>query len=82
MTVAVSRWFNRDLLAQLLDTETAARLWEWLRTRPFVSNHPGGYQFHQVVRAPMLRLHRRESPNARCGREGLFIVRQGTTIWR
>src|SRR6266536_168770 len=64
LTVAVARWFNRDLLAAVLDAETAGRLWEWMRTRPFVSDHPAGYQYHQAVRAPMLRLHRRESPDA------------------
>jgi hypothetical protein len=62
LTVALARWFNRDLLAGLLDAEMAGRLWEWLRTRPFVSDHLAGYQYHQVVRAPMLRLLRRESP--------------------
>ncbi len=62
--VALARWFNRDLLAALLDAELAGQLWEWLRTRPFVSDHPAGYQYHQVVRAPMLRLFRRESPES------------------
>jgi tetratricopeptide (TPR) repeat protein len=64
LEVALARWFNRDLLAALRDAEMAEQLWDWLRTRPFVSNHPAGYQYLSVVRAPLLGLYRRQSPEA------------------
>jgi tetratricopeptide (TPR) repeat protein len=62
LTLAAARWFNRDLLVSAFNADMAEQLWEWLRTRPFVADHPAGYQYHQVVRAHMLRLLRRESP--------------------
>jgi tetratricopeptide (TPR) repeat protein len=66
LAVALARWFNRDLLAALLGHEAAGRLWDWLRTRPFITNHPAGYQYHQAVRTHMLRLYRRQSPDICC----------------
>jgi tetratricopeptide (TPR) repeat protein len=64
LTVALARWFNHDLLAALLDPETAESLWDWVRTRPFVIDHPSGYQYHYAVRTPMMRVYRRQSPDA------------------
>ncbi|MGW1495222.1 tetratricopeptide repeat protein [Streptomyces sp. NPDC002402] len=34
----------------------------WLRSLPFVTGPPGRSRYHDVVRAPMIRLHRTQSP--------------------
>ncbi|MEV7341521.1 tetratricopeptide repeat protein [Streptomyces sp. NPDC093544] len=42
--------------------EEADTLFGWLRSLPFVSDRGDRVQYHDVVRAPMLRLQRRHSP--------------------
>lgn len=42
--------------------EEADALFGWLRSLPFVSDRGDRVQYHDVVRAPMLRLQRRHSP--------------------
>ncbi|GGU40554.1 tetratricopeptide repeat protein [Lentzea flava] len=61
---ALPRVVNLDVLATLVEKGKAAEILDWLRRMPFVSEHPDGYQYHQVVRSAMLRLKRRESPIA------------------
>ncbi|QIY94534.2 tetratricopeptide repeat protein [Streptomyces sp. S1D4-11] len=42
--------------------EGAADHYIWLRSLPFVTGPPGRSRYHDVVRAPMIRLHRTQSP--------------------
>jgi hypothetical protein len=62
---ALPRIVDEDVLAILLvmeDTEQRSRLFAWLRSLPFVTDNAGRCQYHDVVRAAMIRLERRQSP--------------------
>src|SRR5207302_1145143 len=50
------------VLAALLDVDDASDLFNWLRSLPFVTEQEGHCQYHEVVRAPMLRMLRGRSP--------------------
>jgi tetratricopeptide (TPR) repeat protein len=50
------------------DSELGA-LYAWLRGLPFVSERGGRLRYHDVVRAPMLRLQRQESPRTWAARQ-------------
>ncbi|MFF8020058.1 tetratricopeptide repeat protein, partial [Streptomyces sp. NPDC007896] len=43
--------------------DTAADQYAWLRSLPFVSGQAGRCRYHDVVRTPMLRLQRTQSPS-------------------
>lgn len=59
---ALPRTINADILAAAVGRDDDGAF-AWLRTLPFVAAHASGYQYHDVVRTPMLRHVRRESPN-------------------
>lgn len=61
---ALPRLLNADVFRAVVDcAENEAReLYDWLRAMPFVSERGDRAQYHEVVRAPMLRLERRRSP--------------------
>ncbi|MEU8789985.1 tetratricopeptide repeat protein [Streptomyces sp. NPDC048643] len=48
--------------------DEADALYDWLRGLPFVTERGGGIQYHDVVRAPMLRSQRLRSPRGWTGR--------------
>ncbi|MET8010295.1 tetratricopeptide repeat protein [Streptomyces sp. NPDC005271] len=58
---ALPRRLNEDVFRAAVD-EAAACLFGWLRSLPFVSGPPGSARYHDVVRAPMLRLQQTGSP--------------------
>ncbi|MGI5398312.1 tetratricopeptide repeat protein [Streptomyces sp. CA-135486] len=58
---ALPRRLNEDIFKAAVAAE-AAELFGWLRGLPFVSDRGGLAQYHDVVRAPMLRLQRALSP--------------------
>ncbi|QKV98070.1 tetratricopeptide repeat protein [Streptomyces sp. NA02950] len=58
---ALPRRLNEDVFRAAVDEE-AAELFGWLRALPFVSERAGLARYHDVVRAPMLRLRRTTSP--------------------
>ncbi|XGV96181.1 MAG: tetratricopeptide repeat protein [Leptolyngbya sp. BL-A-14] len=61
MKAALPRVLNQDVLAQL-EAETNKRtLFDWLKSRSFVIEHPEGWQYHSVVREQMLRYQRKLS---------------------
>ncbi|BCB90578.1 tetratricopeptide repeat protein [Phytohabitans suffuscus] len=60
---SLPRLFNKDVLTVVHGEEQPAEILAWLRSMPFVADHPGGWQYHQEVRRHMLRLKRRESPS-------------------
>jgi tetratricopeptide (TPR) repeat protein len=62
IAASIPRYFNEDILGALVAPGAAAELTEWLRTQPFVTEHPAGYQYHRVVRTQMIRLARRRAP--------------------
>ncbi|MGW3979153.1 tetratricopeptide repeat protein [Streptomyces mirabilis] len=64
LACALPRRLDADVFRAVVDgtdTELDA-LYGWLRERPFVDERGDRMQYHDVVRAPMLRLQRRGSP--------------------
>ncbi|MFE5035387.1 tetratricopeptide repeat protein [Streptomyces sp. NPDC056683] len=61
---ALPRRLDEDVFRSAVDCpeEQADALFAWLRGMPFVSERGGLLQYHDVVRAPMLRLQRLRSP--------------------
>jgi hypothetical protein len=62
LNAALPRMLNRDILALLVDESAVNDLFEWLKERSFVVEHPEGWQYHKIVREQMLRYQRRISP--------------------
>ncbi|WP_445526693.1 tetratricopeptide repeat protein [Streptomyces cyslabdanicus] len=61
---ALPRRLDVDVFQAAVDCpeEDVEPLFAWLRGMPFVSERGDGLRYHDVVRAPMLRLQRRRSP--------------------
>ena len=61
---ALPRWLDADVFRVLVDRPDDERdeLYEWLTGLPFVDQGGERTQYHDVVRAQMLRLERRQSP--------------------
>ncbi|MEU0596769.1 tetratricopeptide repeat protein [Streptomyces sp. NPDC006393] len=61
---ALPRRLDADVFRAAVDCsgEEAAPLFAWLRGMPFVTERGDGLRYHDLVRAPMLRLQRRLSP--------------------
>lgn len=64
LNAALPRMLNQDILALLVDESAVNELFEWLKGRSFVVEHPEGWQYHNIVREQMLRYQRRISPKA------------------
>ncbi|WP_405956054.1 tetratricopeptide repeat protein [Streptomyces phaeochromogenes] len=68
---ALPRWLDADVFRVLVvdhpDDELDA-LYDWLTALPFVGERGQRVQYHDVVRAPMLRRERRRSPREWAGR--------------
>ncbi|MYZ18896.1 tetratricopeptide repeat protein, partial [Streptomyces sp. SID337] len=66
LACALPRRLDADVVAAAVDGVCAAEdvpgIFAWLRSLPFVSDRGGRLQYHDVVRAPMLRLQRHRSP--------------------
>ncbi|MER7107341.1 tetratricopeptide repeat protein [Streptomyces sp. NPDC000229] len=63
LACALPRRLNEDVFAAAVaDGAGSADLFGWLRALPFVSEREDHVQYHDVVRAPMLRLQRTGSP--------------------
>jgi hypothetical protein len=65
VAAALPRVVNEDVLAVLIGQENAeeqGRLFGWLRSLPFITEHGGRCHYHDVVRAAMVRLECRRSP--------------------
>ncbi len=61
--MAIPRRFNRDLLPELVKEEEAEELFSWLKNLPFIDlKGTEGWGYHDLVRRPILRSLRRESP--------------------
>ncbi|MFE9252435.1 tetratricopeptide repeat protein [Streptomyces sp. NPDC007088] len=61
LTCALARELDEDVYRAAAGEE-AAGPYAWLRAQPFVTDRSGRCRYHEVVRAPMLRLRRRQSP--------------------
>ncbi|MEV0206960.1 tetratricopeptide repeat protein [Streptomyces sp. NPDC050788] len=61
---ALPRWLDADVFRVLVDRPDEERdeLYEWVTSLPFVDAGGERTQYHDVVRAQMLRLERREHP--------------------
>ncbi|MFI6248559.1 tetratricopeptide repeat protein [Streptomyces sp. NPDC051016] len=64
LAAALPRQLDEDAFRAVVDgpEDRAGTLFAWLRSMPFVSERGGRLQYHDVVRAPMLRLQRLRSP--------------------
>ncbi|MFF5143083.1 tetratricopeptide repeat protein [Streptomyces sp. NPDC013157] len=64
LACALPRRLDEDVFRSAVDCpeDQAGALFAWLRGMPFVSERGGRLQYHDVVRAPMLRLQRLRSP--------------------
>ncbi|MBO0514072.1 ATP-binding protein [Streptomyces beijiangensis] len=58
---ALPRELNDDVFRVAVEAE-GTELFAWLRELPFIRDRSGRAQYHDVVRAPMLRLQRTHSP--------------------
>ncbi|MCZ0988675.1 hypothetical protein O1M54_28615 [Streptomyces diastatochromogenes] len=72
LACALPRRLDADVFRAVVDCaeEEAETLYDWLRGMPFVSEHGERVQYHDVVRAPMLRMQRRRSPRRWAQRHG------------
>ncbi|WP_259299906.1 ATP-binding protein, partial [Streptomyces aurantiacus] len=66
---ALPRRLDEEVVAAALggdaEAPAAPEVYAWLRTLPFVADRPdGGARYHDVVRAPMLRLRLNSAPQA------------------
>jgi tetratricopeptide (TPR) repeat protein len=59
---ALPRKLNEDVMGALCDNESSTEMFGWLRGLPFVTKTTSYWRYHDVARAPMLRLHRTQSP--------------------
>ncbi|TVZ97878.1 tetratricopeptide repeat protein [Streptomyces sp. BK340] len=64
LACALPRRLDADVFRAVVERpeDEAEVLYDWLRGLPFVSERGDRAQYHDVVRAPMLRLQRRRSP--------------------
>ncbi|MGW4755461.1 tetratricopeptide repeat protein [Streptomyces chartreusis] len=64
LACALPRRLDADVFRAVADRPDAEldELYTWLRALPFVSERGGRVRYHDVVRAPMLRLQRHRSP--------------------
>lgn len=61
LACALPLGFNEDVYRAIVPPE-AAEHYAWMRQLAFVTDSAGQCRYHQVVRAPMLRLQRTQSP--------------------
>lgn len=88
---ALPRKLNEDVIGAVCGTESSAEMFGWLRQLPFVTKTTSYWRYHDVARAPMLRLYRGQSPQRwreqhrklaayfRAEREALPV--QGEDVW-
>lgn len=60
---ALPRFFNEDVLAQIVNPLPARELFDWLRMQPFIERREEHWEYKEVVRRQMLRHQRRRSLN-------------------
>ncbi|WP_190034207.1 tetratricopeptide repeat protein [Streptomyces fructofermentans] len=82
LACALPRRLDADVFRAVVDCgeEEAAGLFAWLRGLPFVSDRGDRVQYHDVVRAPMLRLQRHHSPRGWARRHSRLAAEFGR--WR
>ncbi|MEU6336293.1 tetratricopeptide repeat protein [Streptomyces cellulosae] len=79
---ALPRLLDVDVLAVAADCDAqrADELYSWVATLPFVDRLGGRIRYHDIVRAPMLRLQRGRSPRA--WTDGHTRLAQAFRRWR
>nr|WP_107092964.1 ATP-binding protein [Streptomyces sp. MMG1121] len=82
LACALPRRLDADVFRAAADCpeDEADALYDWLRGMPFVGERGERVQYHDVVRAPMLRLQRRRSPRGWARRHGRLAETFGA--WR
>ncbi|NGN63868.1 tetratricopeptide repeat protein [Streptomyces sp. A7024] len=61
LTCAYPLYLNEDIF-QGLGLDVGGDVYPWICSLPFVSDQAGRRRYHEIVRSPMLRLQRQESP--------------------
>ncbi|MFC7529115.1 tetratricopeptide repeat protein [Actinoplanes sp. GCM10030250] len=61
MTGALPRRIDADVLSVLAPDLDGRATLDWLKTLPFVATRSGRFEYHDVVRAPMVRMQRVQS---------------------
>ncbi|WP_184986563.1 tetratricopeptide repeat protein [Sphaerisporangium rubeum] len=64
LAAALSRRFNQDVVGLLADDVETRDAFNWLRRMPFITDKTGECHYHDVVRASMIRLQYRQSPQS------------------
>ncbi|MFI6206977.1 tetratricopeptide repeat protein [Streptomyces sp. NPDC051041] len=82
LTCALPRWLDADVFRTVVEGVDGAPVpsYDWLRGLPFVVERGEGLRYHDVVRAPMLRLQRKQSPRGWAEWHGRFA--QAFARWR
>nr|WP_244190634.1 tetratricopeptide repeat protein [Streptomyces caeruleatus] len=98
LACALPRGLDADVFRAVADRPDAGpgeldALYAWLRSLPFVAERGGRLRYHDVVRAPMLRLQRSEAPRSWAARQKALAAvfgrwrteaetgRGGTELW-
>ncbi|MBT2674343.1 tetratricopeptide repeat protein, partial [Streptomyces sp. ISL-14] len=71
LACALPRRLDADVFRAVVDRPEAelGGLYAWLRSLPFAGERAGRVRYHDVVRAPMLRLQRQQSPRTWVSRQ-------------
>ncbi|WP_431969114.1 tetratricopeptide repeat protein [Actinacidiphila sp. bgisy160] len=79
LACALPLQFDEDVYRAIAPAE-AAEQFAWVRQLAFVTDHAGRCRYHEVVRAPMLRLQRTQSPTR--WRVGHLSLAEAFGTWR
>lgn len=63
IAAALPRALDQEVLAEVAGAGDARELFSWLCGLPFVTRRAGGWAYHEVVRAAMLRLQYAQAPS-------------------
>lgn len=82
LACALPRSFDADVFEAVVECAEGEldELWAWLKAMPFVTEREDRMRYHDLVRAPMLRLQRRRSPRGWAQRHGR--IAQTFARWR
>jgi tetratricopeptide (TPR) repeat protein len=63
IAASLPRTFNQDILKVVTPADTEFKAFSWLCSRSFIDQQGSSWKYHDVVRSPMLRLQRAQSPS-------------------
>ncbi len=80
LAAALPRRLDKDVLKVIASSDDYDSTFEWLRELPFVMDHAGRFTYNNLVRGPMIRVLRNESPLG--WREQHQKLAQQHHVWR